>query len=386
MSSRIASVEAIPVRLARNTAAARGTAGTPTAMGQQSGGYRWSAVYPVLYSEFIETTLVKIVLDNGVFGWGEAQAPVAPRVSATIVEDILAPVLEGEEFDGSPARIEALWTRMYSTMRVRGQTGGFMLDAISGVDLALWDLGGKLLGLPVAKMLCEMPKTTIPAYMSGVPEGSVEFARARCAEGFRNFKVYHDSDVAELLPRLDALRAEVPRARFALDALWRFEWPLHRDLITELRTRDLLWLECPFPPEEIEWHRELSGISLALGESYRTACELRPFFSLAKYIQPDLGRCGITETMRIARHAEHVVPHVSIALGPQIAAAIHVSAALSNCPLCEYNPNVFEVSNRFLHRPLEFEEAAYKVPGTPGLGIEIREADLCAAQAPSAWR
>jgi galactonate dehydratase len=106
--------------------------------------------------------------------------------------------------------------------------------------------------------------------------------------------------------------------------------------------------------------------------------ELAPYFGLMDVVQPDLGRSGLTETLRIAQCAGHaqVVPHVSIALGPQIAAAIHAAAAMPNCSLCEYNPAVFEVSNRYLTEPLEMNGPAYLVPAPPGLGIEIDEQRL----------
>ena len=153
MAARIDRVEAIPVSAPRDREAARGTAGSPTELGARAGAYQWSKTVATVYSDRLETTLVKIVLDNGLVGWGECQAPVLPRVSAVIIEDLLAGVLTGEAFDGTRGRIEELWARMYQTMRVRGQTGGFMLDAISGLDLALWDLAGKLTGLPVCRLI-----------------------------------------------------------------------------------------------------------------------------------------------------------------------------------------------------------------------------------------
>ena len=79
-----------------------------------------------------------------------------PEVACTIIERILAPVLEGCEFEARSSEIEALWWRMYSAMRVRGQTGGFMLDAIAGIDIALWDLAGKLAGSPVAALIGQL--------------------------------------------------------------------------------------------------------------------------------------------------------------------------------------------------------------------------------------
>jgi galactonate dehydratase len=105
--------------------------------------------------------------------------------------------------------------------------------------------------------------------------------------------------------------------------------------------------------------------------------ELTPFLDAQamRIVQPDLGRTGITEAIRIARAAEaaglQVIPHISIALGPQIAAAIHFAAATPNCPLLEFNPNVLSVANQRLSDPIRLEDSAYRVPDAPGLGITM---------------
>ena len=96
---------------------------------------------------------------------------------------------------------------------------------------------------------------------------------------------------------------------------------------------------------------------------------------LIGYCQPDLGRSGITESRRIAEMAAakgvKVVPHLSIALGPQAAAALHFAAGTANCHLSEYNPRVLETANRFLREPLEIDGAEWVTPVKPGLGIEL---------------
>jgi galactonate dehydratase len=131
--------------------------------------------------------------------------------------------------------------------------------------------------------------------------------------------------------------------------------------------------ECPFCPEEVAMHEHLAAqvsTPLALGESYRTLHELAPFLGIMKIAQPDLGRCGITGSMRIAAaFPGEVVPHLSIAMGPQIAAALHFAAAAPNCSLCEYNPHVLDTANGFLAEPFLCENGAYQVPARPGLGI-----------------
>jgi galactonate dehydratase len=338
--------------------------------------------YPALYPVNVESALVRVTLESGLAGWGEAQAPLAPEVACTIVEKLLCPALVGEEFDGARETIERLWMRMYSTMRVRGQTGGFMLDAISGVDLALWDLAGKLADLPVSRLLAgEWTKRLVPAYLSGLA-GATPEERVRYAGAFRKIKLYYETDWEGLLGQIDELRTGLGEAAgIAVDALWHLDPERAAEMASGLDVRNAMWLECPFPPEDSGAHAALARrirTPLALGESYRTCHELAPFFreGVMGYVQPDLGRSGITEGLRIARlAAEHgvpVVPHVSIALGPQIAAAIHFAAAVGNCSLCEYNPRVLEVANRFLEEPVRMIGEAYAVPEQPGLGVNLK--------------
>ena len=328
---RIRSIQAVPVRLPRDIARARGTAGSPTSL-VGDGAYRWSTAYPVLYSENFETALVRVELANGLVGWGEAQAPLAPEVACTIVNLLLRPALEGEEFDGTPERIAALWERMYATMRVRGQNGGFMLDAISGVDLALWDLAGKLAGKPVCALLSARPKSLVPAYLSGTsgatPAERAAFAARHAADGISVVKLYYESDWTDLL----AIADQLPNGmRFAVDALWHLPPGRAVDMGRELDARNARWLECPLYPEDVAGHVALAAAlrtPLALGESYRSRRELEPFLSSVRLLQPDLGRCGITGSMRIAAgFSGEIVPHLSIAMGPQIAAAVHFAAA-----------------------------------------------------------
>jgi galactonate dehydratase len=135
-------------------------------------------------------------------------------------------------------------------------------------------------------------------------------------------------------------------------------------------------------PEDAEAHGQLAcqvRTPIAIGESYRSVWEMRPFFrerAVGVY-QPDLGRCGITEGLRLACMAREygvtVVPHLSIAMGPQIAAALHFAAAVENCELAEFNPQVLDMANRFLREPLKMEDAAYRIPERPGLGIDLDE-------------
>jgi D-galactarolactone cycloisomerase len=164
---------------------------------------------------------------------------------------------------------------------------------------------------------------------------------------------------------------------FAVDALWHLPPAEAVAMAKMLDERDARWLECPLDPEDVDGHARLAAAvttPLAVGESYRTVRELQPIFNIATILQPDLGRCGITGTLAIAAaFGGPIIPHVSIAMGPQLAAAVHVAAALDHCPLCEFNPNVLATANAFMAKPLTLEAAAYQVPASPGLGIDFNE-------------
>ena len=118
------------------------------------------------------------------------------------------------------------------------------------------------------------------------------------------------------------------------------------------------------------------GHSAQLQSSTNTAAQEAGRFleaGIVKFLQPDLGRVGLTESLALARAAAAVgatvVPHVSTACGPQIAAALHLAAAAESCNLVEYNPRVLEWANRFVEKPIEIEAAGYVVPNAPGLGL-----------------
>jgi len=381
---KIAAIEAIPF-LAERKPEATGTAGSPAKLQSAASGdashYRWAENYPVLYSTRFETALIRITLDSGLAGWGESQAPVAPQVACAIVDRILKPVLLGSEFEGCVDEIESLWWRMYSAMRVRGQTGGFMLDAIAGVDLALWDLAGKIAGKPVSQLIAADSRHSVPAYLSGLPGGGAHGVRPWLDQGFSCVKVFHDASEQRLFENVDAVRAMLPSSGgLAVDALWRLTPHSATEFAKQFEARDSLWLEAPLPPESAPDHAALARstrVPIAIGESYRTVFELQPFFDSCamKIVQPDLGRTGLTEALRIARAATQrglqVIPHVSIAMGPQIAAAIHLAAAIPECAMLEFNPNVIETANRYLARPLRILEAQYQVPDAAGLGVEV---------------
>jgi galactonate dehydratase len=317
----------------------------------------------VLYPVDFETALVRVDLSNGMTWLAEAQAPLAPSWPGRLSNCCLLRCWRAVRWRAG----ELASSQLLNTMRVRGQTGGYQLDAMAGVDLALWDLAGQLAGQSVARMLGG-GRRLVPAYVSGVAGATDEERLAFIGE-----HVERDFACSRFIWRsrgrswsgVSGCSSGFFRVRFAVDALWHLPEGAGQDL-------DLEWMECPFPPEEIEAHARWAAgarAPLAVGESYRTRYELRPWLGLAGVLQPDLGRCGITESVAIGKLAKRLVPHVSIALAPQILAAVHLAAALPNSGLCEYNPRVLEVANRPLAEPIVLDWANYVVPERPGLGV-----------------
>ncbi len=383
---KITKVEVLALKIPRDVAAARGTAGSPTPLKDMPSEYRLAAKFPTLYSTKIETALVKIETDSGLTGWGEAQAPLAPEIVRTIVTTLLGPLLVGE----NPLAHERLWSRLYAAMRVRGHTGSFLLDAIAGLDMALWDLRGQALGMRVCDLLGGTFTEHLPAYISGLA-GSDDGQRTAQAEryqqeGFDAFKLFLDGTPAEMLDLVDSLRTRLgPATRLMVDALWRLRLPEALQLGHELDARKTVWLEAPLPPEDVAGHARLAAsiaTAVALGECYRTRWEIRPFLDAGAVgvLQPDIGRCGLTEGMKLAALAEmHDLPvalHVSIGLGVQIAAALHLAASIPNLLFVEYNPRVYEVAASLLQTPLPVGPGTLGIPAGPGLGVTINEEAL----------
>lgn len=383
---RITNVTAYAIKIPRDLAAAQGTAGSPAPLSVSASDYRFAATYQTLYSTKIETALVKIETDAGIIGWGEAQAPVAPEVVCTIIKTILTPILLGED----PLAHERLWSGMYNAMRVRGHTGSFLLDAIAGIDTALWDIKGKALQARVCDLLGGPFINELPAYISGLSGGDDTARIAQALEyqqrGFTAFKLFMDGDEEALLRLHDGLRERLgSNTKLMVDVLWRLEAAEAVRLGRALDARRATWLEAPLKPEDVAGHARLAAsldTPIAIGECWRTRWEMRPFFEAGavEVFQPDIGRTGITEGMKLAAQAElHNVPialHVSIGLGIQIAAALHVAASIPNLMFVECNPQVWHLAEAFLQASLPIGSGTVGIPTGAGLGVEINEEKL----------
>lgn len=170
------------------------------------------------YPEGIDTLLVRVESDDGTVGSGEAKAPVAPRVAQHIIEDLLAPQVLGAD----PRDIEPIWERLYASMRLRGHEGGFLLEAISGIDIALWDMLGQIHQERVSRLLGGYYRTSLPVYASGVPgtrarpgekdhERMLAAAAAAVAQGFRALKMAIGIDPDRDIAAVAAVRGQLRR-------------------------------------------------------------------------------------------------------------------------------------------------------------------------------
>jgi D-galactarolactone cycloisomerase len=383
---KITNVTAYAIKIPRDVTEARGTAGSPAPLQAGASDYRFAASYQTLYSTKIETALIKIETDAGLIGWGEAQSPVAPEVVCTIVRTILAPILMDED----PMAHERLWSRLYNAMRVRGHTGSFLLDAIAGLDTALWDIKGKALKVRVCDLLGGPFVNELPAYVSGLSGADdaarIEQAAAYQQRGFAAFKLFMDGEPADLLRLHDGLRERLgDKTKLMLDVLWRMEQAEAVGFGRELDARKATWFEAPLKPEDVNGHARLAAsidTPIAIGECWRTRWEMKPFFDAGavEILQPDIGRSGITEGMKLCALAElHNVPvafHLSIGLGVQIAAALHVAASIPNLMLVECNPKVWQIAETLLKASLPVGAGVVGIPDGIGLGLEIDEEKL----------
>lgn len=345
-----------------------------------------------------QATLVKITTNQGLIGWGECHAPVAPTMQATIVSDLFRPLLIGQD----ARQVEALWQRLYQSERVRGYATGAHIEAIAGVDLALWDILGKFANAPVYQLLGGAYRDTIPTYatFSGTYVGRdqsakvVEDAKKMAASGFKVLKLAlrrgPDSAEFELVKEISAALA--PNAQVAVDALGAFHLGEAVRMGRELdRLGNIAWFEDALLPDDLPKYAELArsiDTAICAGEMLSTRYQFRDLLINrgADIVNPDVGRAGgITECRRIAWIADVFgalwAPHVSTGTAPYMAASIHMAVSSPNCAMMEvYNGNKQDgpFGNRLLQEPLDMGPGYAKAPERPGLGVNFDEQALAA--------
>ncbi|WP_031465272.1 mandelate racemase/muconate lactonizing enzyme family protein [Sciscionella sediminilitoris] len=343
-------------------------------------GYVVREPWRSLYSGRFETMLVRITAEDGTEGWGEALAPVGPEIPAAVVERLLAGWLTGRELTG----VRPLWDGLRDLMRERGHLVGHQADALAAVDIALWDLYGKLTGLSVAQLLGGGRRETVPAYVSGLPRPTDAERAALAADwaqrGASRVKLALGKGIEADLATFDAVAEAAPAMRIAVDAHWAYSIGEAIELGSELDRRHALFFEAPLVPEDSAGHAELvSRITtpVAVGEAMRNRYEFADWLGrrALRIAQPDVARTGITEASSIAElaaaHHVRIAYHHSVGLGIALAAGIHVSAAGAGVPFFEYQPDTVPMAQRILRDPLTAGPTGFAVPTGPGLGVEV---------------
>ncbi len=357
-------------------------------VGGEAGRYLFRPGWRTVYAARVETAIVRVELDDGWVGWGEANAPIAPEVTCLVARSLLAPVLQGRDFD-HPA---SLWELGYDIQRGRGHLSGFHLDALAMIDIAVWDALAQRAGLPLAALLTSTPRCSVPAYLSGLRQGSrperIEAARRWADQGLAGIKIFHDADTAGGVAELEALRQGAPGiGRWMVDVLWSLP-----DLDAASAAKAAYgalgvdWLECPLTPEDLAGHRALHarpGAPIALGEHLHTHLEAAPWLEghAVDILQPDVGRTGISGLLHQAELARadgvRLTPHMGSGLDIFQAATLHVAAALGDPELL--TENQAGLAGRLdgaVASDWRLEAGCFRLPDRPGLGIAVDEAAL----------
>lgn len=333
--------------------------------------------------------LVEIVCDDGTAGWGECLGPTRPNAAVVAA---YTPWLIGAD----PLETEKIWARLYNALRDQGQRG-LAVTALSGIDIALWDIKGKHFGVPVSTLLGGRFRETVSAYATGsfkrdgvdrVEDNAAEVARYR-AEGFHASKIKIGFGVQEDLAVVRAVREAVgPDMRLMVDANHGYDVLEALEFGRKAADLDIDWFEEPVVPEQLGAYREVRAgqpIPVAGGETWHSRWGMRePVETRAvDILQPDLaGVGGFTEARRVADmaalHGVRIVPHVW-------GTAIHIAAALQFMaamvpnpvrvnpiePILEFDRTENPFRQAVIKTPIEHEQGVIKIPSGPGLGIEI---------------
>lgn len=339
-------------------------------------------VYPV----FDRSVLVRIETGHGVVGWGETYGLVAPGAVGAIIEDLLADFTIGRD----PTDPMAIYDDNYDLMRVRGYTGGFYVDALAAIDIALWDIAGRIVNQSVSDLLGGSVKDTIPAYVSGLPERTLkERAKLACVwqdRGFDSFKFAAPVADEGLASEMEALRGALgPETRIAVDMHWAQEPEIASELIRSMEPYGLWFAEAPVRTENfaaLEAVCKSTDTPIAVGEEWRTDWDLRQRIDRCpiSIIQPEMGHTGITNFLRLVQLAEQhgleVIPHATIGAGIFLAASLQASAALAPVTGHEFQHSIFEPNRRLLYGGMDCAEGRYTPPEGPGLGVQPSEEAL----------
>jgi D-galactarolactone cycloisomerase len=357
-----------------------------------------SAEYPppqrrrYIYSETIDCVLVRIESSSGAVGWGEAKAPVGAPATALIIDQLLTPMVIGSE----ALAVRVLWERMYAAMRVRGHSTGFWLEALSGVDIALWDLAGQLLQQPISTLLGGAFRQRMRVYASGLPalydgsdDGALErlaaLARGHVANGFTALKMAIGQGIEPDLQAIQTVREAVgSQVELFVDAAGVYEPQQAIRLGRKLEALNIGWFEMPIPTDNLPGYIQLAtalDLPIAL-DALTNRFQARDYVAGGglDVIQPDVCRAGgISESLKMAEVADlygaACAPHVSIGSAVHFAATLQLGLALPNLLIAEQWVGDNPIGEAILSAPMPKPVDGYiQAPTGPGLGIAIDEA------------
>jgi galactonate dehydratase len=338
---------------------------------------------------------VKVLTDiDGLYGVGEATLEHKEYTVAKACEE-LERIFLGKD----PHRIEESWHLAYRDAYWRG--GPVLMSALSAVEMALWDIKGKDLGVPVYQLLGGKVRESVPCYANGwfapakTPAEFAEKAKLAVKQGFKALKwdpfgtAYLQIERKQLNESLecvaavyDAVKAE---ADIIIEGHGRFDIPTAVRIGNALSEFDILWFEEPIPPQNLEGLAEVKRrikVPVSGGERLYNRWEFRPLFEqrAVDFIQPDVSHAGgIMELKKIAAMAEAyhipICPHNPS--GPIAnAATLQLAACVPNFYLLETMSSDVPWRNEISNEEVHFENGNMIVPDKPGLGIDINEDEI----------
>ncbi len=338
-----------------------------------------------------DAVVVKVHTENGLIGYGESHHARAPGTVAHVVNTTLRQLVLGmDAFDTT-----GVWERVYTMQLQSHGLGAGAAIALSGIDMALWDIRGKASGWPLYKLLGGSAQP-IPAYAGGVslgyqaPERLVEEVRALTELGYSAVKLRVGDTPQRDLERVQAVRAAFgPDLTLLVDANTGYCLEDVRQVMARFDELAVGWLEEPFAAHDYRSYATAATfghISLAAGENHYTRFEFVRLIEdgAIRILQPDLSKTGgVTEALRIAALASAwklpIHPHTSMT-GINMAATIHFLAAINNAGYFEADVsqnNLFR--DELVSTPYRLDAKGSVLPlEEPGIGVEVDEDFLSA--------
>ena len=341
-------------------------------------------------------TLIEIQTECGITGWGEAfcQGLEVPQIAHAAIEHCFEPMLEG----ANPLDIEKHWFEMYHRSRDFGRKGAVMA-AISGIDIALWDIAAQHYGVPLYQLLGGAFRTEIEPYATGFYRIEGQGEKDRLAleairhfeNGFRHMKVKLGFGVRDDLQVMDAIATALQGKDAVLMVDTNHSYGLNEAMMLGrgMADYDLRWYEEPVAPEHIQAYaslRQQLPMAIAGGENEHSLYGFRDLF-LAEAVdiaQPDLGSCGGITAMRhitalAQAHGVEVNPHIWGSAVVQ-SASVHVIASLPHThhslfprqPVFEYDQSTHPFRTELTEQPLTLQDGRLTLPAAAGIGITVR--------------